>query len=346
LTAHRSSADALAAARSLADEGNVLAAVDALQCTNGGADDGDIERRLVRLRSDAFAQLDRSTPSGSWPPPVPGVAADIDGLPTVAPGELTLEALRSGIFGRGCLLVPGLVPAPQVDRLVAGIDRAFEGYEAQAGGAPISDTTPWFEPFSPGRGYSAGLKRKWGWEAGGVFLADSPRVMRDLIEALTDVGLGGLIAEHFGERPALSMYKSILRRVPAGLEQSDWHQDGAFLGEGIRVVNVWLCLSHCGRDAPGLDVVARRFDRLVESGTGGAHFKWSVGPRMVAERYGGSCVRPTFEPGDVLLFDELFLHRTATEPEMTKDRYAIETWFFAPSAYPEDRSQVGIPLVF
>jgi hypothetical protein len=52
--------------------------------------------------------------------------------------------------------------------------------------------------------------------------------------------------------------------------------------------------------------------------------------------------RPVFEPGDVLLFDDLFLHRTAVDPAMTRDRYAIETWFFAPSAYPAGQ----IPLVF
>jgi hypothetical protein len=43
-----------------------------------------------------------------------------------------------------------------------------------------------------------------------------------------------------------------------------------------------------------------------------------------------------------LLFDDLFLHRTAVDPAMTRDRYAIETWFFAPSAYPAGQ----IPLVF
>ena len=43
----------------------------------------------------------------------------------------------------------------------------------------------------------------------------------------------------------------------------------------------------------------------------------------------------------MLLFDEFFLHRTATEPSMHRNRYAIETWFFAPSAYPEQY----VPLV-
>jgi hypothetical protein len=51
--------------------------------------------------------------------------------------------------------------------------------------------------------------------------------------------------------------------------------------------------------------------------------------------------RPVFEPGDALIFDEVFLHRTAIDASMTKERYAIETWFFAPSLYPEKY----VPLV-
>jgi hypothetical protein len=102
-----------------------------------------------------------------------------------------------------------------------------------------------------------------------------------------------------------------------------WHQDGAFLGKPIRTLNVWLALSPAGRDSPGLDVLPRRLDSIVEPGTQGAIFPWAVTPDMVERAAEGTPVcRPIFEPGDVLLFDELFLHRTACEPEMTRERYA------------------------
>jgi hypothetical protein len=45
-------------------------------------------------------------------------------------------------------------------------------------------------------------------------------------------------------------------------------------------------------------------------------------------------VRPIFEPGDALLFDEMFLHQTAADPAMPKPRYALEAWFFGGSAFP------------
>ena len=46
--------------------------------------------------------------------------------------------------------------------------------------------------------------------------------------------------------------------------------------------------------------------------------------------------------GDVLIFDHMFLHRTAVAPAMHRDRYALETWFFAPSRYPESQ----IPFLY
>jgi hypothetical protein len=36
----------------------------------------------------------------------------------------------------------------------------------------------------------------------------------------------------------------------------------------------------------------------------------------------------------VLIFDHMFLHRTAILPGVTRDRYALETWFFPPALYP------------
>jgi hypothetical protein len=269
-----------------------------------------------------------------------------NGVPTVSPGELTPEAIRAGIASGGCLLVPGLVPPRLVDRLVDDVDRAFEGYDAHAADLSASETTPWFEPFRPaeryGKGYMVEEKRANVREGGGTWTADSPRTLFDLTESFEEVGLTSVITGYLGERPVLSMSKGTLRRVPLDTVNAEWHQDGAFLGKPIRTLNVWLALSHAGVDAPGLDLLPRRLDGIVETGTEGATFPWTVAPAMVEQAARGTPLcRPTFEPGDALLFDELFLHRTATEPGMTRERYAIETWLFAPSAYPGKQ----IPLV-
>jgi hypothetical protein len=208
-------------------------------------------------------------------------------------------------------------------------------------GAPASETGPWWVPFKPVPPYSVGGGRQWIWDQGSVWAVDSPRGLFDLTEILRGIGLIDVIAEYLGEWPALSVKKCTLRKVPADTG-TNWHQDGAFLGEAIRTLNVWIALSPCGDDSPSLDVVPRRLDRIVETGTEGALFDWSVG-EPVADRLleGRPPVRPRFAAGDAMLFDELFLHRTGVSPGMARDRYTVESWFFAPSSYPHDQ----IPIV-
>jgi hypothetical protein len=175
-----------------------------------------------------------------------------------------------------------------------------------------------------------------------VFAGDSPRLLFDLLEVVGEAGVPDLVAAHLGEPPALSVKKTTLRRVTKEKSNAAWHQDGAFMGTDIRTVNLWLALSHCGDDAPGLDILPRRLDHIVETGTPGAVFDWSASPDMVERAAGETPVcRPIFEPGDALLFDHLFMHRTAASPHMTRDRHGVEMWFFAPSMYPPSQ----IPLV-
>jgi hypothetical protein len=174
----------------------------------------------------------------------------------------------------------------------------------------------------------------------GMWIADSPRMAADLFALLGRVGFLELATGYLGERPAISVNKSTLRRVKADPEAdygiSFWHQDGAFLGQ-VRALNMWLSLSRCGDVAPGLDLVPRRIDHIVSTGTEGAVFDWSVSQAVVGQSAGDAgIVRPQFEPGDALLFDELFLHATGASPEMTETRYAVECWFFGPSAFPAE----------
>jgi hypothetical protein len=335
-------ADWLARADDFERQGRLLDAIDALTHADRLVRDAEVERRLVRLRHQAFAEV---TSAGREPGPLPSASdGDRGGQPgpfVVSPNELTPEALRTGILQRGSVLVPQLIPMQHVERLVDDIDQAFKAQSDHASRTSDGPCSPWFEPFKLGSAYPLeerrrfAMKRKWVTEWEGVWTADAPRAMFDLIEVLNESGLGSVINRYLGERPAFSLDKGTLRRVGQH-SSANWHQDGAFLGEGIRSVNVWMALSDCGRDAPGLDIVPKRFDGLVETGTGGAIFQWSVGSGVVARVSEDAPVcRPLFKAGDVLLFDDLCLHRTGVDPSMTRDRYAIETWLFAPSAYPE-----------
>ena len=95
-------------------------------------------------------------------------------------------------------------------------------------------------------------------------------------------------------------------------------------------------------DTPALEVVPRRIDHVVPTGTPGAPFETFVSPTVVDEVSAEVGVaRPRFAAGDALIFDHLYLHQTYIRPTMTRERYALESWFFAPSVFPADQ----IPLV-
>ncbi|MCC5951657.1 MAG: phytanoyl-CoA dioxygenase family protein [Acidimicrobiia bacterium] len=335
--------EALAAASALVEQGRVFEAVDLLTEANRRKPAGGIERRLVQLRHQAFAHLTPRPGREVWPPRFDDVFGHLDAPPEVDAGDLTTTTLGAGIQNHGCLLVRNFVPPAVATELREGAEQAFEAQAARHDGVPVTETAPWYAPINPGPEYPLTFGERW-WikDGGGVWTADSPRMFFRLLEVFRTVGLGDVLAGYMGERPALSVKKCTLRRVPVDTG-TDWHQDGSFLGQGIRTVNVWLALSDCGVDAPGLDVVPKRFDEVLPTGTDGAKFDWSVGPGMV-ERVSADApvVRPTFAAGDALLFDEVFLHRTGVSPDMTKERFAIETWFFAPSTYPHSQ----IPISF
>ena len=337
---HATAQRALQQVDELVRDGRRLDAIQILTAANHDQRDAEIERRLVSLRNEAFYDLDTTSALGSWPPPAPERFAGASSLPEVSAAGLTTDQVRSGIVGHGALIVRGLIPPARVRALIDDIDNAFTAYDAYVEGDP-SDDAAWFEPFAPSSGGGLGPIRPWVRGGGGVLTVDSPRAMFDVLATFTEVGLADALAGYLGERPALGAKKWTLRRVPL-TSGSNWHQDGAFLGDGIRAINVWVALSRCGDDSPGLDVVARRLDHIVETGTEGAIFDWSVGEPVVERVAEGAIVRPIFEAGDAMLFDDLFLHRTAISPEMTRERYAIESWFFAPSHYPLDQ----VPVTF
>jgi hypothetical protein len=322
-----------------------LAEIEELMAANRASSDPAVEKRIVQLRHEAFAQLDRSRAVDSMAE-AGGATHELprpNGLPEVDAADLTTDSIRDGILGGGSLLIRGLLDSDRAERMRAGIDETFAMRDALLRGADPSETTPWFDPFAPSPDYQLDAAQWNRMKLGGhaVWAPDSPRMMFELLDAFEESGLRTLISEYLGERPALSMNKSVLRRVSPD-SGTDWHQDGAFLGRGIRTCNVWIALSRCGDIAPGLDIVGRRYDEIVETGTEGAVFPWAVSPAKVEEsREGAVIARPTFEPGDAVLFDHFCLHRTAIGEGMTEDRYATETWCFAPSVYPDET----VPLV-
>jgi hypothetical protein len=322
-------ADALDAAAVLTENGQLLEAIDLLTKVNRRTRDARIEQQLLELRYQTFARASHPTERPFQPEVVddlfPGAI-----VPEIDAAALTVEAVRSAILCHGSLIVRGLLNPDRVRSLVEDIDEVFDAYDRFRETGKVPDDAEWFKPFK----YEPKLKeRHFRRQAGGVLAVDSPRALFDVIEAFDESAIGDVVRGYFAEPAALLAKKWTLRRVPHDANPSDWHQDGAFMGKDIRSLDVWVALSHCGDDAPGIDLVGRRLDEIVERGTEGAYLEWTVGPGVVDRVSEGKTVRPIFDAGDALLIDHMNLHRTAVEPGMTNDRYAIEAWFFAPSTY-------------
>jgi len=226
------------------------------------------------------------------------------------------------------------------------IIQTYAQHDKAIAGAPETETAPWFVPFNPAprEGTKAIVEREWLRRTGAELAADSPRGLFNLINCLQDAGITNMVTEYLGEQPALSVRKTSLRQALKDVNaEVGWHQDGAFLGQGIRTVNVWIALTDCGVDAPSMDMVPRRMTEIVPTGTEGAMFDWSVSELTARDAAGDTPpVRLQFREGDAIIFDEMNLHRTGVSPGMTKDRFAVEAWFFAPSCYPLEQLPIMV----
>ncbi len=310
-----------------------LQAIDRLSAENRVERSWERERELLQLRVRAYELHQQSGPA-EWPAPVRDLFPESSGLLEISAAELTPEVLNSGITHHGGIVVRRLFTERLLEPLIAGIDQAFTSADGwfRSGGDP-SSTTEWYEPLSAGGTRAGPAERVFAYRGGALWAADSPRLFFELTEALYELGVVDLVAQHLGERPAISPFKTALRRVPPDAP-TGWHQDGSFLGPDIRTVNLWAAFSACGVDSPGLEIVPRRFDAVLDT--------FDMDDELVAGLlHETPPLLPTFEPGDAMFFDQLFLHRTGLRPAMTRPRYGIESWFFSPSSYPEN----AIPLL-
>ena len=335
---------------SLADAGRVVEAVDLLAAINARGRNPASEIRLLDLRARAAA-----CPAGvgrsPWPPVYPDPFPALDGrIPEVDAEQLTTDTLAGAVSHHGCLIVRGVFSEAHAADLVDVIERAQRSREqaeaqTEAGvetGGDDDAATAWYRPFvgdevarDDARTMSARrvkTLRKQVVNGGGMWLADSPAATARVIDGLAATNVIESVRGHFGERPFFSLQKSTLRRVAPVHKYTSWHQDGSFLDPAVRSMNLWLSFSHCGgnQPTPALEVVPKRVPDILPVDNVMANYAISFDlVREIASD--APTVVPEFAPGDALMFDERFVHRTHLTQTMTRTRYALECWMFAPS---------------
>ena len=265
-----------------------------------------------------------------WPPvyadPFPQLTAAV---PEIDVADLSVATMGGAVAHHGLLLVRGLLSPQQVADI-----RTVQDEIKAASLREQPDTSGWYMPFKSGGQNEPALRNR-AERLGGNWLTDSPLGFPRVLQHLEDAGVIEMISEHFQECPALSLQKSVLRTVQPNPTITGWHQDGSFLGDKVRALNVWIALSPCGGSFPasGLELIPRRCEDIftIDPSLGREAISFD---RVEEIKRECPAATPEFAAGDALIFDENLLHRTHLEPGLTEIRYALECWFFAPSHAP------------
>jgi hypothetical protein len=314
--------------------------IERLAAASRAAPSREAERRLVALRHLAGIRLVEQPRAGvEFVAPAPDRLPEAEPLPEIPAAELDPGLIRAGVLRDGCLLVRGLVPRERAEAMAKLIDNAFEQRERHDSG---KRTDPgYYEEFVPVPGAGEPVVRGWIKQGGGLLAADAPRLHFEMMEVFAGARLRELLTGYLGEPALISVHKTTLRKADPAIPGA-WHQDGFFMGE-VRSLNMWLSLSRCGDEAPGLDLLPRRLEQYLATNTEEAALDYTISQRKVDQARGETPIlRPIFEPGDALFFDEKFLHQTGSDPSMRKPRYAIENWFFGGSAFPEEYAPIAV----
>lgn len=259
-------------------------------------------------------------------------------MPVSSLGEVNADIVSAAFEDKGCLYLPNAIDSNTVEQLRDAVEASHKAFHGE-NPDPQWHSIPRYANGDQAMGVAAA--RNFAKESGACLASDSPHTMFLICDMFERTGITALARDFIGENPLMSASKFVLWKAGPG-DPTEWHQDGRFLGDKNDIVsmNVWTCLTDCGDSAPGMELVLDYLDEYILNSSGNV-FDWSVADSQV-DNYRGTVpiVRPNFKAGDMLIFDHWLLHRTARNPEMTESRYAIESWFFAPSEFPDGRAAV------
>jgi len=329
-------------AKKLAGNGDRGRAIDYLLKRNEGRNRAALERALVDLMLEG--ETKSQSPGLTRAKPGNVLAVRPGEVPEIPASEFSAAVLREAIAKAGHLIVRGLFADSDVARLRYCIDHALDArFDASSKEQPPADDDPWYYPSPkfPGihESFSQLAHQKKYDRTGSMMVIDSPRGTSATLEFFRKYGMKALLEEYFGEPGVIATRKWVFRLVEAKEIKRDWigggwHQDGQFMGADVDALNLWAPLSACGDDshAPGIALLPRRLERVLEFGTRGAKIEWMVGPELVQKLAEETpVVTPHFDPGDALFFDQFSLHRSGHVPGKRHNRYALESWFYGRS---------------
>ena len=241
-----------------AGEGDLVASITELSERIRATHQVDDERELLMLRHRLGAQLvgeDRPQPRDESTP-FPGL--DGNGLAAAPAGGLDGRLIRGGIDEHGYVLVRELIDREAALGLADQIEAAFQARDGGGDGV--------YEQFDPEPPISRALlghaRRRPARRRLAAGLRRDGRDLRSGRPAAGDRGVPRRAGHDLGREDDPAKGRSRARRAAGTRTAPSWAT--------TRALNVWVALSDCGVDAPGLEFVPRRLDDLIATGGEGS----------------------------------------------------------------------------
>lgn len=157
------------------------------------------------------------------------------------------------------------------------------------------------------------------------------------VESVLAIPLWETLTEVFGQEPELDPGQTVLRLVGSDRETSHvpFHQDMRAFGK--IGANVWAPMTPAGGDHPGLELIPKRFTKLLPTmATAGDYDYLNIDLAEAATELDVlDAVRPELSPGDCILFLGDVVHRSyipsASIEQAASQRLSVEMRFFAQS---------------
>ncbi len=247
--------------------------------------------------------------------------------------DKTLRMLQK----QGIIVLPQLWEREQLSALEKAAQFCFQKVEAltfdsRLSEREIGEILPDFYNFNP---YCSSTKIQ--------ALNDCPEFdLDEFLQSIANFDLFDLIRQTLSPRFRCNLSQSWLRKqyaianYPRWHQPQSWHQDGCLglqfptqtprdkitLDRALNpLITLWLPLSPCGQNAPGLEFITQPIDKPV-------HFSYLKDSWLRSQFSSELFLRPILTVGDAIVFLNQTLHRTYVNTEMKCDRISIELRFF------------------
>jgi hypothetical protein len=151
--------------------------------------------------------------------------------------------------------------------------------------------------------------------------------LRPLTGLLMHTVLVELGWSYLGKKPVAHVDSYVRVQTPTSRRTHlPFHRDQTVIGS--RLLNIWIPLVACGRDAPGLEIVAGSDSRPLDPAdplAAGLVERARLDEASVLAAFPAEALwRPVLSPGDALVFSGETIHRTHIAPGMKRPRASID----------------------